>query len=110
MQQSRDAGQEQYVILLDRGRESEPLSLTALYDAARRGVLKPNGMVFDLERRAWIPASEVPPLRAIFRQIDADRHAAARAADPLVPEMPAAPEPSPSLWQRLFGTHRGGAL
>jgi len=98
-----------YVILLPKGKESEPLTLTELYACARDGRLRYDGMVFDLETRNWTKVSEFPPLRVIFKQLKAEAD-----ARPNPNSMPPPPTSAtkPSLAQRfagLLGRH-GGAL
>jgi len=98
----------QYVILLPKGRESDPLSLTDLYAMARDGRLQHDGMVFDIDTRGWQKAAEFPALRAIFRQRVAD--AAAKPHPNSMPEP--AREPTQSVLKKLAGlfTRPGGAL
>jgi hypothetical protein len=98
-----------YVILLAKGRESEPLTMTELYAHVRERRLAHDGMVFDLETRGWTRASEYPTLRVIFKQLkaEADKRPHPNSMPPL-----AAPAPKPSLAQRLAGLfgRPGGAL
>ncbi len=98
----------QYIVLLPKGKESDPLTMTELYAMARERRLQPDGMIFDTDTRGWSKAAELPQLRSIFKQL-----ATATAAKPNPNSMPAMPAPpKQTLAQRIAGLfgRPGGAL
>lgn len=87
-----------YIVIDDRGRESEPMDMNGLYDLARQRRLQPDTMIFDLSDNGWNKAAQIPALRVILQQ--------QQQKSPLV-QQPQQPTPSKdeevSLWARVQG-------